>query len=66
MAKNCTYCVDDRSMSGLGVSLRLLKKCATSDVEPMEWETCSCEEAKDWQPIDSVEEMEREEVPLPP
>ncbi|GBN05837.1 hypothetical protein AVEN_121651-1 [Araneus ventricosus] len=37
-----------------------------SYVEPMEWETCSCEEAMDWQPIDSVEEMEWEEVPLPP
>ncbi|GBO30164.1 hypothetical protein AVEN_180908-1, partial [Araneus ventricosus] len=35
-------------------------------VEPMEWESCSCEEAMDWQPIDSIEEMEWEEVPLPP
>ncbi|GBN52007.1 hypothetical protein AVEN_52258-1, partial [Araneus ventricosus] len=35
-------------------------------VEPMEWESCSCEEIMDWQPIDSIEEMEWEEVSLPP
>ncbi|GBO06145.1 hypothetical protein AVEN_202496-1 [Araneus ventricosus] len=48
-------------MSGFVFSFDLV-----SDVEPMEWESCSCEEAMDWQPIDSVEEMEWEEVSLPP
>ncbi|GBN42717.1 hypothetical protein AVEN_84148-1 [Araneus ventricosus] len=47
-----------------------VRPCSTlldmSYMEPMEWESCSCEEAMDWQPIDSIEEMEWEEVPLPP
>ncbi|GBN27114.1 hypothetical protein AVEN_274370-1 [Araneus ventricosus] len=34
--------------------------------EPMDWQSCSCEEAMDWKPTDYVEEMEWEEVPLPP
>ncbi|GBN24495.1 hypothetical protein AVEN_246948-1 [Araneus ventricosus] len=34
--------------------------------EPMDWQSCSCEEAMDWEPTDNVEEMEWEEVPLPP
>ncbi|GBN12200.1 hypothetical protein AVEN_77089-1 [Araneus ventricosus] len=48
-------------MAGFVFSLDLV-----SGVEPMERESCSCEEAMDWQPIDSIEEMEWEEVPLPP
>ncbi|GBN81877.1 hypothetical protein AVEN_216234-1 [Araneus ventricosus] len=32
--------------------------------EPMDWQ--SCEETMDWEPTDYVEEMEWEEVPLPP
>ncbi|GBM68678.1 hypothetical protein AVEN_255401-1 [Araneus ventricosus] len=34
--------------------------------EPMDWQSCSCEEAMDWESTDCVEEMEWEEVPLPP
>ncbi|GBN94373.1 hypothetical protein AVEN_213696-1, partial [Araneus ventricosus] len=34
--------------------------------EPMDWQSCSCEEAMDWESTDYVEEMEWEKVPLPP
>ncbi|GBL99973.1 hypothetical protein AVEN_19450-1 [Araneus ventricosus] len=34
--------------------------------EPMDWQSCSCEEAMDWESTHYEEEMEWEEAPLPP
>ncbi|GBO25731.1 hypothetical protein AVEN_188406-1 [Araneus ventricosus] len=43
---------------------RLEYRNCRSPREPMDWQ--SCEETMDWEPTDYVEEMEWEEVPLPP